>query len=282
MRKAWLALVVVLALFAGSCAKKHPDAGELRVPPGFRAGEGATPEPYTNTGWAKEIVHEKTGVEMVFIPAGEFMMGSPAEEKGRLQNEGPVQRVRITKPFYMGKHEVVQSQWQEVIGSDPSHFGGSAGLPVETVSWDDCQRFLHKAGNRLRLPTEAQWEYACRAGARTRFSFGNDEGELGAHAWYGENGERETHDVGQKKPNAWGLYDMHGNLWEWCADWYDDKYCAGSPANDPQGPNDGVLRVFRGGSWGGGPGNCRSARRSGGTPDYRTYGIGFRLSLDLK
>ena len=240
---------------------------ELRVPDGFRAKEGATAEPYSNTGWAMQIVHEKTGIEMVFIPAGEFLMGDPAAGH----------RVRISSPFYIGKYEVTQQQWQPVMGNNPSYFGG-ATKPVGQVSWDDVQKFLKKAGGGLRLPTEAQWEYACRAGSTGRFCFGDDEAALTDYAWFSSNTHRTTHPVGQKKPNAWGLYDMHGNVWEWCSDWYGEKYYEQSPFTDPQGPSTGRERVLRSGGWATTAAYCRSAYRHHNAPSYLYYGYGFRVS----
>jgi formylglycine-generating enzyme required for sulfatase activity len=181
-------------------------------------------------------------------------MGSPDSDKGRqVSDEKPQHRVRITKPFYLGKYLVTQEQWEAVMGNNPSHFKGPKN-PVEQVSWDDCQQFLRQAqrevgvrGGKFQLPTEAQWEYACRAGSTTRYCFGDDESGLGEYAWYDKNSGNKTHPVGEKKPNAWGLYDMHGNVWEWCQDWYDGGYYANSPTDDPTGP--GSNRVLRGGSW---------------------------------
>ena len=229
------------------------------------------------------MIHEKTGIERVFIPAGEFQMGSSDSGKGRGSEEGPVHRVRITRPFYMGKYEVTQGEWQRIMGENPSHFKGDRN-PVEKVSWNDCQEFLSRAGDGLRLPTEAQWEYACRAGSRERFCFGSDDASLGGYAWYSGNSGETTHPVGEKIPNAWGLYDMHGNVWEWCADWYDGGYYANSPAEDPQGPSSGQFRVLRGGSWVIGAVLCRSANRVGVGPDgrgSRVGGGGFRVFRGL-
>ena len=224
-------------------------------------------------------------LEMVLIPAGEFLMGSPDSEKDAHADERPQHRVRITKPFYMGKYLVTQEQWEALMGNNPSHFKGPKN-PVEEVSWDDCQQFLDKLNKRqgnpagkFVLPTEAQWEYACRAGSKTRYCFGDDASKLDEYAWYEKNSDDKTHPVGEKKPNAWGLYDMHGNVWEWCQDWYDDGYYAKSPTDDPTGPATGSDRVVRGGSWRTRRGDCRSADRFGDRPGLRYDDLGFRVSL---
>jgi formylglycine-generating enzyme required for sulfatase activity len=217
---------------------------------------------------------------MVLIPAGEFMMGSPDSDKGAGDDEKPQHRVRITRPFYLGKYPVTQEQWQAVMESNPSNFKGPKN-PVESVSWEDCRRFCamlnarsHPGGGGLQLPTEAEWEYACRAGSRTRYCFGDDESRLGEYAWYSSG---QTHPVGEKKPNAWGLFDMYGNVWELCQDWYDGGYYAKSPTNDPKGPAMGSNRVSRGGGWVYPAEFCRSAYRNG--PGTTNYAVGLRVSL---
>ena len=222
------------------------------------------------------------GMKFMVIPPGEFMMGSPETEARRVDDESQ-HRVTITKPFYLGETEVTQEQYQKVMGTNPSRFKGPQ-KPVETVSWDDAVEFCRKlsaipaektAGHVYRLPTEAEWEYACRSGTTTSYSFGDSESELGAYAWYKDNSGKTTHPVGGKKPNAWGLYDMHGNVWEWCQDWYGD-YPSGS-ATDPIGATSGSLRVFRGGSWYDSARHCRSADRSGDTHEARGINLGFRV-----
>ena len=158
--------------------------------------------------------------------------------------------VTITKPFYMGKYVVTQEQYEAIMGNNPSHFKGAQN-PVEMVSWDDaqafCQKLSKKSGKTVRLPTEAEWEYACRAGTSTKYYSGDSEEDLKRVAWYEANSNDTTHPVGQKEPNKFGLYDMHGNVWQWCQDWYGD-YTANEVA-DPQGPAQGASRVLRGGSW---------------------------------
>ena len=221
---------------------------------------------------------------LVLILAGEFLMGSPDSDSNAFGDEKPQHRVQITKPFYLGKHLVTQEQWQAVMGSNPSYFKVPRN-PVERVSWEDCQKFLGKlngrAGNpavRFQLPTEAQWEYACRAAMRTKYCFGNEESQLGDYAWYDANSGGATYPVGEQRPNAWGLHDMYGNVWEWCADWFSDGYYAGSPADDPTGPAAGISRVCRGGSWGCTTRFCRSAFRGRNAPGNRSGDLGFRVA----
>jgi formylglycine-generating enzyme required for sulfatase activity len=221
------------------------------------------------------------GMKLVLIPAGEFMMGSPETEEPHSPNKSPQHKVKITKPFYMGATEVTRAQWKAVMGNNPSSGFLGNDLPVETVSWDDCQAFLKKMsaleGKTCRLPTEAEWEYACRAGSTTRFNAGDDDKVLDSVGWYSGNSERKMHPVGQKKPNAWGLYDMHGNVWEWCQDWYGEDYYKSSPAADPTGPAQGAKRVLRGGCWLDVPRGCRSAGRGMIDPGYRGGNFGFRV-----
>jgi formylglycine-generating enzyme required for sulfatase activity len=165
------------------------------------------------------------GMDFVWIPDGEYMRGSPGNEPGRGSDEGPQHRVILTRGFHMQTTEVTQGQWRSVMGNNPSGFQSGDDYPVENVSWNDVQAFIRKlngmeSGVSYRLPTEAEWEYAARAGSRTRFYFGDDEGRLKDYAWYDANSSLRTQPVGRKKPNAWGLYDMHGNVWEWCSDWF--------------------------------------------------------------
>ena len=220
-------------------------------------------------------------MKLVLIPSGKFPMGSPAGEKDRFSDEGPQRRVTISKPFHMGVHEVTQDQYAAVMGKNPSKFSGLMN-PVEQVSWEAavefCRRLAKTTGWAVRLPTEAEWEYACRAGSKTRFSFGDGDRDLGSHAWYSENSDKKTHPVSKKKPNAWGLYDMHGNVYEWCSDWHAKSY-AGLKTTDPQGPGSGKYRVLRGGAWHNIPQYCRSAYRGRLTPGARLSSIGFRVVM---
>ncbi len=256
---------------------------ELRVPKGFSAKAGTNPEPYSQTGWAQEIVQNRTGIEMVFIPSGEFMMGgSEGETEYACPEERPVHRVKITKPFYMGKYEVTQGEWQKVPGGNPNRAKGSSRLVVSGVLWTECQDFCQRAGDGLALPTEAQWEYACRAGTRTAYSFGDDREELKAYGWDNQCGHDRTSEVGLKKPNGWGLYDMHGNVCEWCQDWYDQRYYGRSPLDDPRGPEKGKARVVRGGGWPDNPRGCRSASRDQCEPQVQRDWAGFRVVLEVQ
>ncbi len=218
-------------------------------------------------------------MKLALIPSGKFMMGSPKDEKDRLDNEGPQREVTISKAFYMGVYAVTQEQYERIMGENPSYFKGGQN-PVETVSWDDavefCKKLSQKSSKAVSLPTEAQWEYACRAGSTTRFSYGDDDDKLGDYAWYGKNSGSKTHPVGQKKPNAWGLYDMHGNAWQWCSDWYADTY-ANANKTDPTGPAFGELRVLRGGCWENNPWTCRSAYRGTINPAGGHIRFGFRV-----
>jgi formylglycine-generating enzyme required for sulfatase activity len=238
----------------------------------------------------KEITNS-IGMKLVLISKGTFMMGSPESEKGRDDVETQ-HEVTISKDYYLGVYEVTQAQYEKVIGKNPSQFQGgrvgneNADLPVEQVSWDDAVEFCKKlselpeekkAGRVYRLPTEAQWEYACRAGSKSAYSFGESSKSLGDYAWFDKNSNGRTHPVGEKKANAWGLYDMHGNVWEWCSDWY-GEYPNGA-LSDPTGPKEGSFRVFRGGSWRYVAADCRSAVRYRNGPSFRYYSIGFRVAL---
>ncbi len=219
-------------------------------------------------------------LEMVYVRGGTFQMGSPDSERDRESNEGPVHPVELDG-FWMGKFEVTQEQYESIMRSNPSHFKGSKN-PVERVSWNDaksfCDKLSQKTGQTFRLPTEAEWEYACRAGSSTAYCFGDDVSQLADYAWYVSNSGRRTHPVGGKRPNAWGLYDMHGNVCEWCGDWYASDYYENSPSKNPTGPASGNGRMLRGGGWDFIPCLCRSAFRSGTDPSYTLYGrFGFRV-----
>jgi len=287
------------------------DVGPPIPPPGDAVPRGWTKETRrvkvaTPQGdrWKEITYYTNTiGMKFVLIPAGEFLMGSrdSADEvarKGRhlpawYEDEHPLHRVRITKPFYMGIYEVTQAQYERVMGKNPSRFKGPNN-PVEQVSWNDavefCRRLSRKDGAAYRLPTEAEWEYACRAGTTTPFYTGEtistDQANYDGNYAYGSGRKGVYREkplpVGGFPPNAFGLYDMHGNVWEWCGDWCGGKYYAESALDDPRGPAAGKYRVLRGGSWRGGPWDARSANRGGVTPGYRAANGGFRVVCVLR
>lgn len=212
------------------------------------------------------------GMELVYVPPGDFMMGSDNGDA----DEKPVHRVTISQGFWMGKYEVTQSQYEGVVGKNPSYFKGCSNCPLETVSWDDAREFISQLnanndGFIYSLPTEAQWEYAARAGTTGLYA-----GNLDDMAWYNKNSDLKTHPVGTKQPNAFGLYDMHGNVWEWCEDWY-GSYSA-TAATDPTGPSSGTYRVVRGGAGDDYANYARSANRYGNDPTVRDYSSGFRVA----
>ena len=223
------------------------------------------------------------GMELVLIHAGEFQMGS---DNG-LDREKLVHTVKITKPFYLSATEVTQAQYEAVTGEKPSKFKGK-DLPVEKVTWEEavefCKKLSANENKTYRLPTEAEWEYACRAGTKTTYCFGDIEKDLDDYAWFGDNaydkGEKYAQPVGGKKPNAWGLFDMHGNVFEWCHDLY-GEYPTGT-ATDPTGPTRGEFRVFRGGSWVSLARYCRTANRYRYWRRIRFPGLGFRLALSVQ
>jgi formylglycine-generating enzyme required for sulfatase activity len=224
-------------------------------------------------------------LEFIQISGGEFMMGSPDDDEDASDWEKPQHKVIISQSFYLGKYPVTQKQWWTVMGNNPSYFSGDDN-PVENVSWYDIQEFIKRlnekkeGAGKYRLPTEAEWEYACRAGTTTKYSFGDDEKLLERYAWYDKNSEGKTHPVGGKAPNPWGLYDMHGNVDEWVADWY-GEYPKGE-ATDPTGPESGSARAFRGGSWRLEAQNARSANRGWYVPVLRPALLGFRLAASVK
>jgi len=239
------------------------------------------PAPARPTSVPLDTITTTIGMKMKLIPPGEFMMGDESWDWSM-----PLHRVKITKPFYMGIYQMTQREWTKVMGNNPSSFKKDDN-PVENVSWEDCQLVIGKLNEIepeacYRLPSEAEWEYACRAGSIKRYCFGDRESELGNYGWYDANSGDETHPVGKKKPNAWGLYDMHGNVWEWCWDWYDEKYyqkCHEQGlVEDPQGPGAGSRRVERGGSWNNDAGICGAGGRDRDAPGHRIGLVGVRLA----
>jgi formylglycine-generating enzyme required for sulfatase activity len=220
------------------------------------------------------------GIDFVLVPGGDFIMGS----EGLRANEAPPHRVRV-KSFYLGRTEVTQRQWEKVMETAPSHFKGCGDCPVEQVSWDDVREYLRRAGElterRLRLPTEAEWEYAAGGGEAHQKWPGTDrESDTGEYIWYSGSFEGKTRPVGLKFPNLFDLFDMGGNAAEWCADWYGEDYYGKSPVDDPRGPETGTRRVVRGGSWLGSPYDARVTHRSMRPPDTRSRTIGFRVAAD--
>jgi formylglycine-generating enzyme required for sulfatase activity len=235
---------------------------------------------------------EQITIEMVQAPAGSFLMGD--------EEDGPIHRVTITNPYYISKEPVTQALYQAVMNENPSVFKGDHN-PVESISWFDAARFCNalsktmnivpaykingekvewvQGASGFRLPTEAEWEYSARGGTTARFACGDLESGLETMAWYYQNSGGKTHPVGQKEPNAWGLFDMHGNVYEWTWDWY-VAYPRGS-VNDPVDDSEDLARVIRGGSWLDVAQNCRSANRGGDPPAYRNVNLGFRLSMSL-
>jgi formylglycine-generating enzyme required for sulfatase activity len=219
-------------------------------------------------------VNPRDGLTYVWIPPGNFQMGCSPGDSECIPWETPAHTVTITRGFWIGQTEVTQAAYQRVMGTNPSHFHGD-GLPVESVTWDEAQSYCRTVG--MRLPTEAEWEYAARAGSKA-----SRYGDLDAVAWYRGNSGAQTHEVGQKEANAWGLYDMLGNAWEWVADWYDGSYYSQSASQDPQGPSSGTQRVLRGGSWNSNPSICRVSGRFSYPPGGRGSGDGgFRCGGEV-
>ena len=258
---------------------------QVKVEVGTRVGQtsgGGSTNSFTLPGGAS--------LEMVWIEAGTFQMGSPSSESGRDSDEGPVHGVTISQGFYLGKYEVTQGQWERVMSTRPwqgqDNVRSGSDYPAVYVSWEDAQEFIRRLNvslgqNVYRLPTEAEWEYACRAGTTTRWSFGDDESQLTHYAWYRDNardvGEQYGHLIGTKRANPYGLYDMYGNVWEWVQDWYAENYYSSSPSVDPQGPSSGSDRVVRGGSFRLYAHYVRSASRAYSSPSNHVYSVGFRL-----
>jgi formylglycine-generating enzyme required for sulfatase activity len=274
-------LLSALLLVLGATLALQPEPGQT------------APAPRTMNRFTNSIK-----MKLVRIRAGKFLMGSPADEPGRRPSEHR-HEVEITRPFFLAVYAVTQAQYQKVMGNNPSYFsptgggraraGGDSGdLPVETVSWNDAVAFCKKlsalpaekgARRVYRLPTEAEWEYACRAGTSTAYYVGKT---LEArHANFAPSPVNRVSKVGSYKPNAWGLYDMHGNVWQWCADWFGEDYYRTSPKKDPAGPKAGTSRVVRGGCWLNAGQECRAAIRPAVPPTYTSNHVGFRVACDV-
>jgi formylglycine-generating enzyme required for sulfatase activity len=265
--------------------KSTPSGDATRLP----TPQPPNPVPSSDSNPNAKTFVNGIGAKMVLIPAGTFLMGSPKSDSEASGDEKPQHAVTLTRSFYMGATEVTQGQWKAVMGTEPWKGQGSvrkgANYPATYVSWDEaveyCRRLSDREGREYRLPTEAEWEYACRGGKSTKYSFGDDATLLPQYAWFADNADKinagYAHLVQQKLVNPFGLYDMHGNVWEWCSDWYGD-YTAG-PATDPEGPGEGANRVLRGGDWDYDAAGCRAANRSSYAPTYRNTIIGLRLAL---
>jgi formylglycine-generating enzyme required for sulfatase activity len=242
------------------------------------------------TGPQEEITNS-VGMRLRLIPAGRFMMGAVPGDDEASDKEKPRHSVEISKAFYIGVYEVTQAEWEAVMGKTQRDMAGDLPLwgegprhPVKWVNWDDavafCRKLSQKEGATYRLPTEAEWEYACRAGSTTNYYWGDSID--GDYAWYNDNSGGQTNEVGRKRPNAWGLYDMAGNVMEWCQDWYEEDYYSGSPSKDPAGPSSSDARVLRGGSWSVYPEYLRSSLRDRVRPDVGSYSVGFRVVREVE
>ena len=227
------------------------------------------------------ITVDGVSFKMIAVEGGTFQMGSPESDAEADDDEKPQHEVTLSN-YYIGETEVTQELWETVMGSNPSEFKGPK-LPVENVSWDDCQTFIGKlnaqTGKTFRLPTEAEWEYAARGGKKSKGYTYSGSNTIGNVAWYDGNSGETTHEVGTKQANELGIYDMTGNVWEWCQDWYGETYYEKSPSTDPLGPDSGSSRVNRGGCWWRGVRFCRVAYRYGDSPGSRDDDLGFRLAL---
>jgi len=224
----------------------------------------------------EQTITNSIGLELVLIPAGEFQMGSDWDEAWRQEDEKP-HVVNLTNDFYMSRTEITQVQWESVMDYNRSSRKGDT-LPAEKMSWREavafCEKLSEMEGKTYRLPTEAEWEYACRAGSGEPFY-----GKLNDVAWYAMNSNSQTHPVAEKEPNAWGLYDMHGNVSEWCLDYYEPSYP--DSAQNPTGPQEGTIKVIRGGSFATFPAGLRAAARQNGPPAYKYIETGFRIVCEI-
>ena len=257
-----------------------------QFPPDWASGWGRdalSPFPYAYFQLGAGVA-----MRLRWIPPGSFMMGSPESERGRFDGEGPQHGVELRRGYWLGEAPCTQAEWEAVMGENPSHYKGEGARPVEQVSWEDCQQFCGKLRERhpgleARLPSEAEWEYACRAGTESAYSDGSEctepEGKdpaLVKVGWFDKNSDGKTHAVRQLEANRWGVYDVHGNVLEWCEDWYGEYGTA--PQWDPRGPAYGSSRVVRGGSWDDPARLCRSAYRFRWRPSERFHFLGFRLA----
>ena len=292
--KRMLFATMVLALFGGVAGISAED---LRMPAECKLHREAKADP---NGWADRVIHSKTGIELILVPAGDFVMGDDSANAG--SHTTPAHRVAFERPFYVGRTEVTNAQYRrflEATGYEGApdtdaaydlclrHFRGKSVMsaednhPVVWVSWKNAGAFCDWAG--LALPSEAQWEYACRAGSTSRYYYGNDPNDFGDYGWALTNSEATTHTGAQKKPNAWGLYDMLGNVWEWCEDDYLPGY-GGAPTDGSARVEGMMTRVLRGGSWSNSarPVTCSSLARFNSAPENASNDVGFRVVLPLR
>jgi formylglycine-generating enzyme required for sulfatase activity len=274
--------VQTVETFLSLLDSKTPDTSDNEETVCEEACKAAEEEQKRREGGTSSKTFTFSGVsfDMVKVQAGSFTMGATSEMKAPESDEKPTHQVTLTNDYYIGKTEVTQALWKAVMGNNPSYFKGD-NLPVESVNWDDCQKFISKlnslTGQIFRLPTEAEWEFAARGGNNSNHYQYSGSNELGDVAWYDGNSGSKTHAVATKQPNELGLYDMSGNVWEWCSDWF-GNYSSSSQTN-PTGPNSGSGRVFRGGSWNYNAHFCRSSFRFNFNPDYSYYSQGLRLVL---
>ena len=269
--------------YKGKHPKKNPTTPAQQQPskPAMPVKQPAKPaaKPRPTIGTLVPITVNGVTFNMIKVDGGTFTMGATSEQKNPDDDEKPTHQVTLSS-YYIGETEVTQALWTAVMGDNPSWFKGD-NLPVEQVSWEDCQTFIGKlnglTGKRFRLPTEAEWEYAARGGNRSNHTQYSGGSMIDDVAWYYGNSGSKTHSVKTKKPNELGLYDMSGNVWEWCQDWK-GSYSSNAQPN-PTGPDSGSYRVFRGGSWFNGDRNCRSSNRNSYSPGNRNYDLGLRLAL---
>ena len=277
-----LLFVLPLSLAAQSTIRRpsKPKVENSKPKPKPSPRTQTTPKPKPTPTVNRQAELNKLINNMVYVSGGTFMMGATSEQgSDAYDDEKPTHSVTLSS-FYLCKYEVTQALWRAVMGGNPSYFKGD-NLPVEQVSWNDCQTFISRLNNltakNFRLPTEAEWEYAARGGIRSRGYKYSGSNVLSDVAWFDDNSGNKTHPVGTKSPNELGLYDMSGNVWEWCSDWY-GTYSSSSQTN-PAGPSSGSFRVRRGGGWFSGAWGCRSSSRGSHSPGYRDYYRGFRLAL---
>lgn len=284
---------IVAALAVGAFIVGCRDSQTPEEPKRSTPVDNGRPRSFTNT----------VGTTLRLIPAGVFSMGSPEFSSDAHQSESPPHQVTISKAFYIGETELTQHQWKAVMGTSPwagkaahSDWNGESPVnegpnyPATYIAWDDasdyCRRLSEKEGRNYRLPSEAEWEYACRGGSANAYSFGDSESLLPNYAWFDMNaklvGEDRAHLVRQKQSNGFGLCDMHGNVYEWCSDWYGENYYVNSPLVDPKGPASGGNRVARGGSWRRAASSSRSASRGSNSPSLRFSISGFRIVADCE